>query len=347
MKNIILKLVPETQHNLLYQIGVYKITNLVTGKIYIGSTKSQGKRKPNENGFYNRFRTHLTSLKKNKHSNKHLQRSWNKYSLACWKFEVIEVCNEEMCIEREQYYLDTLLFAQEYLSKTNTKFKVKGYNICPLAQSPRTLKTNAKTVYQYTLDGHYLNQWSSLSEAGTFLKVEPRNISRACKKHLTCGGYRWRYQKFDILPVENKLFAFDLIGNLVYSCVNYDEALKFYKSKDLIANRKMIINCATRKRHCYLGYIWSKKNTLNLIDVERNAIVFKDNVFVDICYRIADVNKITGKMNIHDWSQGLHKTPFIKGIVTYGKYIIFKRFDLSISTDINFYLEHYGYATIY
>lgn len=101
--------------------GIYKITNLINKKIYIGSAVDLNKRK----------REHFSTLKVNTHFNDYLQRSFNKYGIENFKWEILEFCDPEKCIGREQYYLDTLLFASEQ----NTKFNKLGYNICRVAGS--------------------------------------------------------------------------------------------------------------------------------------------------------------------------------------------------------------------
>jgi len=50
----------------------------------------------------------MSSLKRNKHFNKYIQRSWNKYGEENFMFEILENCEVEKLIEREQYYIDTL-----------------------------------------------------------------------------------------------------------------------------------------------------------------------------------------------------------------------------------------------
>jgi hypothetical protein len=56
--------------------GVYKITNIVNNKIYIGSTGSKG-------GFKKRWSYHLQDLRKDKHHSIHLQaRPILQYSLS-------------------------------------------------------------------------------------------------------------------------------------------------------------------------------------------------------------------------------------------------------------------------
>lgn len=72
--------------------GIYKITNLINGKIYIGSTCSFRDRK---------------SKHKNRKNNTLISKSIFKYGWENFKFEVIEYCDTDILIEREQFYLDT------------------------------------------------------------------------------------------------------------------------------------------------------------------------------------------------------------------------------------------------
>lgn len=60
--------------------GIYKIINLVDGKIYIGSCAE----------FKRRSTQHHSALKSNRHSNKHLQASFNKYGTDAFLFEAVE-----------------------------------------------------------------------------------------------------------------------------------------------------------------------------------------------------------------------------------------------------------------
>jgi group I intron endonuclease len=78
--------------------GIYKIECIINNKIYIGSS----------NNIHRRKIEHMSSLKRNKHFNKYIQRSWNKYGEENFMFEILENCEVEKLIEREQYYIDTL-----------------------------------------------------------------------------------------------------------------------------------------------------------------------------------------------------------------------------------------------
>ena len=77
-------------------IGIYKIENLVNGKVYIGQTKEK---------FQRRYWVHRWKLREGTHDNFYLQRAWNKYGEENFKFEVIEVLSREKIDNREKYWI--------------------------------------------------------------------------------------------------------------------------------------------------------------------------------------------------------------------------------------------------
>jgi len=74
-------------------IGIYKITNKINNKVYIGQS----------NNVEGRIAGHVKYLTLNKHKNKHLQSAVNQYGIINFNFEIIEECIEEMLNERENY----------------------------------------------------------------------------------------------------------------------------------------------------------------------------------------------------------------------------------------------------
>lgn len=80
-------------------IGVYKITNTITGKYYIGYAKD----------IYKRFKEHRNTLKNGNHQNIILQRSYNKYTLDSFTFEILhQYDNIEDAKNKELEYLENL-----------------------------------------------------------------------------------------------------------------------------------------------------------------------------------------------------------------------------------------------
>ncbi|MDD2470089.1 MAG: GIY-YIG nuclease family protein [Bacilli bacterium] len=105
-------------------IGVYQIKNLVNGKMYIGSSID----------INSRWKEHIRDLNNNKHHSLHLQRAWNKYGESSFEFNVLEECNEDTTLEREQYYLDKL----ESFKRDN------GYNVSKSSSAPMMGRKHSK-----------------------------------------------------------------------------------------------------------------------------------------------------------------------------------------------------------
>ena len=76
--------------------GIYFIINKINGKTYIGSSYD----------LHRRFNDHLNKLRKNKHSNLHLQSAFNLYGENQFIFYVVGFCPKEEVLENEQYLLD-------------------------------------------------------------------------------------------------------------------------------------------------------------------------------------------------------------------------------------------------
>jgi len=89
--------------------GIYKIENLINGKVYIGLSQH----------IYQRWQLHKNDLNGNRHDNQYLQNAWNKYGKDNFKFEIIEKCDISLVEEKEEYYI-TLY---------NSCNRKKGYNM--------------------------------------------------------------------------------------------------------------------------------------------------------------------------------------------------------------------------
>jgi len=100
--------------------GIYRLLCLVTGKYYCGSTEN----------IKQRFWDHRKNLRGNKHCNRHLQYAWNKYGENGFTFEVVEYCNEEKLISREQWYIDKTRCADDRF----------GFNLAPTAGNTKGCK---------------------------------------------------------------------------------------------------------------------------------------------------------------------------------------------------------------
>ncbi len=76
--------------------GIYQIRNLVSNKIYIGSSTR----------LYQRKSRHLYDLRRNIHPNTHLQSAYNKYGEENLVFEILITCTKSLLVWYEQQFID-------------------------------------------------------------------------------------------------------------------------------------------------------------------------------------------------------------------------------------------------
>lgn len=57
-------------------------------------------------------------------------------------------------------------------------------------------KQRSKAVNQYDLEGNFIKEWSSQTEASRELNIDTTSISNCCmgKKNKTAGGYKWKFK---------------------------------------------------------------------------------------------------------------------------------------------------------
>lgn len=117
----------------------------------------------------------------------------------------MELCPRELCIEREQWWIDTLkpdLNIQKIADSAlgvkrteETKRKCReahlGKRLSEEAIAKRTAK-QVKTIYQYDLDGNLIKVWDSINsiENGTDYK---RKTIYACANGQNSTAYVWKY----------------------------------------------------------------------------------------------------------------------------------------------------------
>lgn len=84
--------------NDLCKKGIYCITNITNGKVYIGSTFDT---------FQKRWGNHIRKLRSNSHVNEHLQNAFNLYSEESFIFSIIEeIKDDSIILDKEGYYIN-------------------------------------------------------------------------------------------------------------------------------------------------------------------------------------------------------------------------------------------------
>jgi group I intron endonuclease len=147
---------------------IYKILIEGSDKCYIGSAVDFKKRKG----------VHLRTLKNKTHRNQHLQRAYYKYGSI--DFEILEECENEVLIEREQEWIDKYPFSSLFniCSVAGNRLGVKHTEQSRQKISENHYDCSGANNPQYGLTGSLSPNWGRKHSEET-----KRKISEARKKH--------------------------------------------------------------------------------------------------------------------------------------------------------------------
>lgn len=281
---------------------VYKTTNLINGKVYIGVHRT------NPDIFDGYIGCGITKKDQKKKVNKGLPTAVKKYGYYNFKRETLFIYpdTEEGC--KQAYEKEAELVDINWVkSKDNYNLVVGGKFTC--------YEKLKKEIAQYTLDGVFIRTWSSIAEAESTLNLS--NISQnLIGKSKYCGEFQWKYytDENNIEPVikkEKSVYQFDLQGNLIKSWKSITEAsLQFDNANSA---RTMIARCCNKdKIQQVYGYFWSFKRIFDYTPPKYTAVAkySLDGVFLksytSITEAAADVKSNVG--NICGTIAGRHKT---------------------------------------
>ena len=201
---------------------IYKITNNINGKIYIGKT---------DRTLQERIKHHKEDSKREVRP---LYNATNKYGWENFSFEIVEDdLTPEEATEREVYWIDKLRsyagfpdsngynatlggegklkydykeIADKYLELKTVKATAEFFNCDRYTVQTACNKYNIKTnivhnkqkISQYDLNNNFIESFECVMDAGRKLRPETpdsarKNISRALNKKSTAYGFIWKY----------------------------------------------------------------------------------------------------------------------------------------------------------
>lgn len=169
--------------------GIYKITNLINGKIYIGKSLNIKARFWAHKSYY---KTNAPS-KNNKYWHNKLYTAMREFGIENFSFEVIEECNSEDLNQREIYWID-------YYNSYN-----EGYNMTLGGDGGSNHEANARALLTVddVIDIRTLyNNQVPLREA--YSKYQNKITFRGFQK--VWRGENWTDIMPEVYTEENKLF---------------------------------------------------------------------------------------------------------------------------------------------
>ncbi len=160
---------------------VYCTGNLKNSKVYIGVHKTQT---PYEFDGYlgNGIRVPLTDRPFHiNNPDTPFRRAINKYGYKSFYRVLLAIFDDE----NDAYKLEEVLVTNDFIRNKNS------YNVSLGGNHPTAL---IRSVRQYTLEGSFIKQWESITEASNVLSVGIPDIIASCiEKQITAGGFVWRY----------------------------------------------------------------------------------------------------------------------------------------------------------
>ena len=230
----------------MYKYIVYKTTNLVNLKIYIGVHRTD----IDTNDGYLGCGVYVNSV--NKLDKKGFPSAIAKYGFNNFRRETLFTFPDTESGKLAAYKKEAELVNRDFLKRKDV------YNICLGGKVPSSVLE--KPIAQYDLFGKFIKKFESIVIASNELNIPKSCIQNACSKHGRCRDFLFRYytNNSDLKNISIKsrvVYQFDLQGNyLTYykSCADAQKALNKPNDKSISAV------CNNKQRQAY-GFFWSYK----------------------------------------------------------------------------------------
>lgn len=247
----------ETENNLKYII--YLTTNLVNNKIYIGLHKTYT---PYEFDGYLGCGVRVGDKHTYIHCNTPFESAVNKYGVNNFKRETLFVFDTlEEAIDKEKELVD-----EEFIKRKDTYNVALGGGVPPII---------TKTVYQFTLEGEFIKEWCSITEAAHHYNCNTMSISRAVLDKTPSLGFLWSDYKQDV--VDTSLFKINANKNKVYVYTSNGSLYKVFESQNDCAEFFKVY-FTTISKAVKTTNLFKKKYYLSLLNVNEFKIPIKKTI---------------------------------------------------------------------
>lgn len=226
-------------------MGIYKITNTINNKCYIGKSMR----------VFKRWYEHKAHLRKNKHINIYLQNAWNKYGEDVFDFKVIEICEEKDLKEREIYWMGYY----------NSLYKEWGYNLSDESKKGVDINKGERNkeyikIYQISMENELIKVHDSIIDAALHINIDAHQLgkklwgNKASKNSLVNSykGYCWvKEQDYEEgKEYHPKVFTRNRIGDKRVLFLTKQQVEEFIDIKTLAKEKNISLDrCYTRVRY--------------------------------------------------------------------------------------------------
>lgn len=252
--------------NLRKVTGIYKITNTINNKSYIGSSID----------VYQRGCSYRHLIKRKKLHNKHLQASVEKYGYDNFTFELLEKCKEGISIfdlhQLEQFYINKLNpeYNKRTIVDTNHLLSHSKETKDKISKSLKdSFKNRSKVINRiqqhnikvslFDLNGNHIQDFPGLAHCAEFIGVKYQSITFAI------NSKRRRIKKYIVLRTEESYLVKDFLNipkinyakKVTVLDITTNETIEFNSCKSC----SEFIKCKseTVKKYYKNGNVWKNK----------------------------------------------------------------------------------------
>lgn len=229
--------------NIEYEWIVYKTTNLINNKIYIGVHRTV-------KGVTDKYigKGITSKIKKGKGFGAAVA----KYGYENFKRETLFTYPDTEAGKKAAFDKEAEIVTWDFIRNPNNyNIKVGGqYSSSALQQQ----------IAQYDLDGNFIRVWNNMAEIGRSGIAPASSVSHCCVKETYSKQYQWRYYTGStdniakVIPKIRVVYQFDLQGNYITYFKSISEA-----SKATLIDSTLISNNCTGHQSQAGGYYWSYK----------------------------------------------------------------------------------------
>jgi len=232
------------EHSKYKVSGIYKITNKINGKIYIGQACN----------IVTRIRKHKNTIN-SKRNNYPIYYDMIKYGFDSFEVSVLEVVyGEDYRRERETFWI----------KKLRPEYNSTGGGIYDTPESTRKKISESRLnkigipINQYDIDGNFIKSWATIKLATISLNLIHTNICAVCRgKAKSTGGFIFKYATDASVAgprIDSKarsINQYDLNGVFIKKWPSLSSA-----SKHINVHISTLFKCLQKKQITCGGFKW-------------------------------------------------------------------------------------------
>lgn len=201
---------------------------------------------------------------------------------------------------KEALNLEKLLVNQEFISRSDTYNATLGGGIPPKYE---------KRIYQYTLDGKFVREWNSITEAALYFRCGNATIGAAVRNRTVALKHLWTEYKYEQLDINQfklnmhkcKVYLYDKNGNFIMEFKSISDCAKYLDSTPAQIKNYIILKIKFHSQY-YISDFKTDKYNIPEKDRYKGKHIYqydKEGNFIKEWNSITEIQQYFGKqMNI-------------------------------------------------